>query len=696
MKFISHFLRFSEKIQHITIVRAIRDGLVSLIPVLIIGAFALVLKSFPIVGYQNFITTFWDGAIYNFFNFIYTATFGVLSVYMTFAISRAFMRLKSDQLTVQYGAIFASLISFFILSGVFLETFSIDNMGPKSMLVALISGLGASAFYLFLFNRFQKVKKHILSTGADFDFNRMLSTVFPILIVVLSFALANFFIIKVFNVSSFRELYISGLNGLFSIGSNKFAKGFFFVFLSSILWFFGIHGSDALEGVAQTHFAPGLATNMALVEAGNAPTEILTKEFFDSFVLMGGCGAAICLLIAILLFSKNRARRSLGYTSIPSMIFNINELMVFGLPIIFNPIMLIPFLIVPLVCYSVSYLALALGIVPLITSSIEWTTPIFLSGFLTTNSIAGLLLQLVNIILGVLIYLPFVKILDKESETAIQTNYAEFMHYYRANERELQNKKISELNNIYGVFAKELCADLRHDLSSNIEIYYQPQYNYENKCVGVEALLRWKHPVLGMVYPPLVVKLAHECSLSNKLEEAVFVKVLQERDQIIKKYGKNIRISINTTGSYLSSGALLELLRSMNKESPLKGKNICVELTEQEIFAFNNENINILLELKKMGVYLAIDDFSMGQTSLHYLKDNLFDEIKIDGSLVKGLSISQNYREIVSSLVELADSLSLLVVAEYVETSEEKEMLHKMGCNCYQGYLYSPAVPLKD
>ena len=97
-----------------------------------------------------------------------------------------------------------------------------------------------------------------------------------------------------------------------------------------------------------------------------------------------------------------------------------------------------------------------------------------------------------------------------------------------------------------------------------------------------------------------------------------------------------------------------------------------------------------------MGIILAIDDFSMGQTTLHYLCENLFDVIKIDGSLVKGLSSSPNCREIVSSLVELADSLSLDVVAEFVESKEEKELLHQMGCNKYQGYLYSAAVPLEE
>ena len=85
----------------------------------------------------------------------------------------------------------------------------------------------------------------------------------------------------------------------------------------------------------------------------------------------------------------------------------------------------------------------------------------------------------------------------------------------------------------------------------------------------------------------------------------------------------------------------------------------------------------------------------MGQTSLHYLKDNFFDIIKIDGSLVRGLASAGNCREIISSITTLSESLSLLVIAEFVETEEQRNVLHEIGCDCYQGYLYSPAVPLE-
>ena len=695
-KFRTNLFDFVQKVEQSTVVRSVRSGLVNMIPVLIIGAFALIIKTFPVDGYQTFITTFAHGFIYSLFDLIYSATFGVLSVYMTFSVSRSYMKVKADPQAVNGGATVASLLSFFILTGAYLPTFSTDSMGPKSMFLAIITGLGASALYLAFDRIFRRRKHEIFSHGADREFNRMLSSFFPILCVAVVFAVVNQLVISLSDMDSFRALLIEAFDALFRHLPDGFFKGFFFVFLSSFLWFFGIHGSDTLEAVMQAQFAPGLAANQAAVAAGDAATTVLTKEFFDCFVLMGGCGAAICLLIAILIFSRNRAHRGLGYTAAFPMIFNINELMVFGLPIILNPIMLIPFMLVPLVCYSVAYLAISVGWVPMITGEVAWTTPVILGGLRATGSYAGALLQLVNIVLGVAIYFPFVKILDKRSAESMKANYATFLDYYRANESDLETVKITALGNMYGDVAKELCADIKHKLKDKATLAYQPQYNYEGQCVGVEALLRYNHHLHGVLYPPLVIKLAEEGGYLPQLEEAVMTNALADWPKVVERFGEGVKLSVNVTGTTVVTPQFLQFCRDLESSGRLAGVNLCIEITEQAALSFSDEAIAILKGLKDMGVTLAIDDFSMGKTSINYLKDNLFDELKLDGSLVKGLFTHQNCREIVQSITQLAASLNMAVVAEFVETEEQRDVLHEIGCDCYQGWLYSPAVFLNE
>ncbi|MBR4702556.1 MAG: PTS sugar transporter subunit IIC/EAL domain-containing protein, partial [Oscillospiraceae bacterium] len=453
---------------------------------------------------------------------------------------------------------------------------------------------------------------------------------------------------------------------------------------------------DTLEDVMQATFVPGLAENQAAVAAGGEATAVLTKEFFDCFVLMGGCGAAICLLIAILVFSRNRARRGLGLTAAFPMIFNINELMVFGLPIIYNPIMLIPFLAVPLVCYSVAYFAISAGLVPMITSEVAWTTPILLGGFRATGSLAGSVLQLVNVVLGTLIYFPFVRLLDKQSEDTARHSFDIFMNYFRSREQALGTVRLIDQDDVYGEFAKGLCAELRHELDKGIVLAYQPQYHFDGHCVGAEALLRWRHPIYGMLYPPLVFKLAEEGGFLDTLEETVLTKALEDRPKVLRRFGEDVKLSVNVTGTTVVTPRFMQFCRQLNAKTPFRESNICLEVTEQAAISFNDETLGALRALRDMGLMLAIDDFSMGQTSLNYLKDNLFSLIKLDGSLVKGLFTHQNCREIISSITQLADTLNLKVLAEYVETEEDRAVLHEIGCDLYQGWLYSPAVFLSE
>ncbi|MBR3641355.1 MAG: PTS sugar transporter subunit IIC/EAL domain-containing protein, partial [Oscillibacter sp.] len=602
------------KAERSTIVRSVRGGLVNMIPILLIGAFALILKTFPVEAYQRGIAVFANGFLLQLFDLVYGATFGVLSVSMTIFISRAYMKIRGDIQSVHGGAVAAALVSFFILAGAYLPDFGTENMGPKSMFLALLTGLGASALYLRFQRALGRSGRNLFTRGADREFNRMITTLAPIAIVALIFALFNAIVIRAFDVDSFRTLLIHAFNHLFSIGKPGFFKGFFFVLFSSLLWFFGIHGSDTLEGVMQNYFTPGLAANQAAVAAGTAPTTILTKEFFDCFVLMGGCGATICLLITILLFSSNRARRGLGYAAAFPMLFNINELMVFGLPIIFNPIMLVPFLAVPIVCYSVAYFALSSGIVPIITSNVEWTTPILLGGFRATGSVAGSLLQLVNVALGVLIYLPFVRLLDRQTSAEQQENYKDFVEYFQKNEAELASRRLIEQGTIYGDFAKGLCADLRADMDKCLDLYYQPQFHYDGRCIGAEALLRWKHPAYGMLYPPLVVKMAEEGGFLAELEEKILLRALADRPEVLRRFGTDVSLSVNVTGLTAVTPRYFQFICRLNEKDPFRNKNICIEVTEQATLALNEETRSILRMLREMGIHLAIDDFSMGQT----------------------------------------------------------------------------------
>ena len=203
-------------------------------------------------------------------------------------------------------------------------------------------------------------------------------------------------------------------------------------------------------------------------------------------------------------------------------------------------------------------------------------------------------------------------------------------------------------------FAKELCAEIRHETEERLSLAYQPQYSYEGKCKGVEALMRWRHPVHGVLYPPLVVKLAEEGGFLPTLEEAAIRRAFAERPAGLKKFGPDVKLSVNVTGITIVTRRFMDFCTQLKKTYPIEKMNMCLEVTEQAALQFNEETGNTLKALKEMGFRLAIDDFSMGQTSLHYMKDSMFDIIKLDGSLVRGLFDHRNTREILLSVSKIA------------------------------------------
>jgi EAL domain-containing protein (putative c-di-GMP-specific phosphodiesterase class I) len=292
----------------------------------------------------------------------------------------------------------------------------------------------------------------------------------------------------------------------------------------------------------------------------------------------------------------------------------------------------------------------------------------------------------------VLVYLPFVRMLDRQTVVNAMHNYDSFMDFFKENEQELAVGSLLERGDVYADFAKDLCAELRDGLKKGVVLYYQPQYHYDGRCIGVEALLRWRHPTYGVLYPPLVIKLAEEGGFLPELEKMVLDKALEVRPRILEQLGPDVEISVNVTGSTVTTPEYLEHCRQLNAGKGVSGLNICVEVTEQSALSLDDDALDMLRSLRQMGFKLAIDDFSMGQTSVHYLKNSLFDLIKLDGSLVRGVVTNQNCREIIASITQLADSLGLTVLAEFVEDEAQRELLHSIGCDCYQGYLYSPAV----
>lgn len=679
------------------LLQCIKNSLVMLVPVLLVGAFALFFRSLPIPAYQNFLDQFMSGALDIFLGDIYAGTFGMLGIYTNVCVAISYMQSRLTTRTYGYGIVVTSLVCFFILSGIgSSEEFSIASLGAEGMFTAIVCALLASYLYDVIGKKMNRLALYF-SDGADDAFYAMLSSIAPTVAVVLIFAGISVVLSQVFGVSSIQMLFTNILSRLFESRQRTLGTTLLFEFLSSVMWLFGIHGNNVLEPVAQSLYVPAVEINQAQIAQGLPAGEIYSKTFLDVFVLMGGCGTTWCLILALLIFGRRKSNRNLAKLAAVPGVLNISEIMIFGLPVVFNPVFMIPFLLVPIVCVLTSSLATQLGLVPIVVNQVEWTTPILLGGYLATGSIAGSVLQFVNLVLGVLIYAPFVRLFDEESTRNAKQKMDKLVHVLKESEESRKPITLLKLRNDAGVVAKILAQELQDMIDGGeLTMYYQPQYDTQQNCIGAEALLRWKHPVYGMVYPPLTVKLAEETGRLLDLEEKVFQTVAENMKRLTAVLGENSRVSVNVTGSTIQLEEFERFLAQLKRDYPKACEHMAIEITEQAALLIDDELIERLTRIRNMGFELEIDDFSMGSTSIKYLQTNIFSLLKLDGSLSKDVLMNSRSRDIIASITKLSHDFGISVLAEYVENEEQRRALESVECRLYQGYLYSPAVPLEE
>jgi len=366
---------------------------------------------------------------------------------------------------------------------------------------------------------------------------------------------------------------------------------------------------------------------------------------------------------------------------------------VFGLPIIYNPIMMLPFILVPLLNYLLAYTAAALGLLPVVCRTVQWTTPPLFSGWYATGSMAGTAVQAVCILIGVLIYLPFIKAYERSVNAALHSEYDSMVKALKESEASNSAAPVFSRRNRTRRFCRMLTEELSAALAQRrISMHYQPQYDNQRRLVGMEALMRWNHTVFGMVYPPLIIKLAEEGGIQFETERYAWETALADYAEMRERTGKRVDLSLNTTVGTLIDSRFVGTLTTLAEQYGVPCGDICVEITEQSELSMSEVVLRTLSELREKGFLLSIDDFSMGFTSVKYLQEDFFNEVKLDGALTRNVVSNRNSQEIISSITKMAEALHFTVIAEYVETEEQRCKLEEIGCVRYQGWLFSKAV----
>jgi cellobiose PTS system EIIC component len=404
--------------------QALRDGLILTMPLIIVGSVFLILGFLPIPGYEDFMARTFGDAWLTKLLYPVGATFDIMALIAGFGIAY--------RLAEKYGvdALSAGAISVaaFLLATPYNVPFTPDGateavlvggaipvalMGSKGLFVAMIIAMISTEIYRYII---QKNFVFKMPDGVPPAVSKSFAALIPGAVVILIIWLLRLLVEQ----TDFESLHnIVGIvlgKPLGALGGSLIGS-LVAVFLIQLLWSCGLHGASIVGGVMGPIWLASMDANRLAFQGGAADLpNIFTQQFFDIFIYIGGSGATLALVIAMLLRSRSKQMKQLGRLAIGPGLFNINEPITFGMPIVMNPLMIVPFILAPLAIVIITYLAMATGLVARPAGiAVPWTMPPIIGGYLATGGkISGAILQLVNFIVCFLIYYPFFRMWDKQ------------------------------------------------------------------------------------------------------------------------------------------------------------------------------------------------------------------------------------------------------------------------------------------
>jgi PTS system cellobiose-specific IIC component len=412
---------------------ALRNGIVYIVPVVLIGSVFLLIQQFPIEAWTQWLQ---DVKLDVPLAQISGATFSIMALVAVLGISYEYI--KAEGFPALPGSIIA-LISFIIVmpSSVFQigengaqidgteisGVISKDWTGAKGMVTAIIIGLAVGWIYSFFLKKDIRIK--MPETVPEGVVNAFTALVPGIVIVTISGSI--YFIFEQFLHTTFTEFIYSIIQTPLQGLSDSYGGLVVMSLLISVCWIFGIHGSNISEAVIGPLLYANMAGNAQIVASGKALTvanggHIVTHQTQD-LLNVTGSGMTIGIVVFMIFFAKSQQFKQLGKLSFIPSLFNINEPIIFGTPIILNPFLIVPFVLVPLISVSITYFCQAIGWVPLFTGVMApWTTPPIIRG-LINGGWQMAIMEAISLVLSIVIYFPFIKRYDsilykKEQEIA--------------------------------------------------------------------------------------------------------------------------------------------------------------------------------------------------------------------------------------------------------------------------------------
>ena len=396
----------------------LRDAFMLSFPLTMFGSIVVVINNLP------FFNDATKGMLSELFGNGQNATMSIMSVFVTFGIG--YYLSESYEVEGIFGGA-VSFASFLILTPFVMSlengeelggVLSLDRLGAKGMFIGMIAAFIAAEIYCRITKRGWQIK---MPDGVPPAVTKSFAALIPAVMTLTVFLIVNAIMTGVFHANLHDVIYEVIQKPLTGLGSSLPAT-LLALFLVQFLWFFGLHGQIIVNSVMDPIWNTLMLDNLEAYKAGDPLPHIISKPFMETFTVgLGGSGMTLAVVILMAFVLKKKQYRDVGRLALAPGIFNVNEPAIFGLPIVLNATILIPWVLAPLVVTTINYLVIAAGIVPPPTGvSVPWTVPIVASGILATNSWLGGALQVLDFIIVGFIWYPFLRILDKQPNFDIE------------------------------------------------------------------------------------------------------------------------------------------------------------------------------------------------------------------------------------------------------------------------------------
>ena len=396
---------------------ALKDGLLYTMPLTIVGSVFLLLANFPVQAVVDWLTSMgWIDPL----NQAYGATFNIVALIGVMGIAYEYVKKEGYQ-ALNAGVL--GFVVFLITTNSFVVSESgeiVSNVIDKTwtagqgMITAILIGLIVGWVYSWFMKHDIRIK---MPAGVPEGVANSFTALIPALAIITGATLVYSFFKFVLDTTFIEAVYTviqTPLQGM----TDSLGGVIMMTFLTPFLWWFGVHGSTIVGGIMGPLLGANALANQAILDSGMALTienggRIVTGQFIDQFITVTGSGLTIGLVTYMIFFAKSKQCKELGKLGGVPGIFNINEPILFGTPIVMNPFLALPFIGMPVLSGIITYFALATGLVPLFSAiTVPWTTPPIISGFIIGGWRAALL-QAVILVLSFFAYLPFIRKIDK-------------------------------------------------------------------------------------------------------------------------------------------------------------------------------------------------------------------------------------------------------------------------------------------